>query len=83
MKHKKSSPTGSSGQAPSTSVATAVQHQAQASKKKATLKEKTTKGRSAGSAKDGVLGGADYVTLMMGSRKKARQEAQKLSRGDA
>ncbi|EIM86121.1 uncharacterized protein STEHIDRAFT_111654 [Stereum hirsutum FP-91666 SS1] len=29
-----------------------------------------------------ILGGADYVTLMMGSRRKAREEAKKLPRDE-
>jgi len=31
-----------------------------------------------GKGEAGVLGGADYVSMMMGGRKKARQEAAKL-----
>ncbi|KAJ7132981.1 hypothetical protein C8R46DRAFT_1235524 [Mycena filopes] len=52
--------------------------QAQSAKKKAGLKQK-----AAGPSKGGqghVLGGADYVDLMMGSRKKAQKEAAKLPR---
>lgn len=46
------------------------------------MKDKTvkTKGSSAGKGSDGILGGADYVSLMMGSRRKAREEARKLPR---
>ena len=52
----------------------------QEQKKKANLKSKATKRKEG----DGpVLGGADYVELMMGSRRKAREEAQKLPKDDA
>jgi hypothetical protein len=52
--------------------------QVQAAKKKVNLKDKT-KGKSAGTEGNGkVLGGADYVSLMMGGRRKAKQEAGKL-----
>jgi len=45
------------------------------------LKDKTSKSKGAGRSQKGesVLGGADYVSLMMGSRRKAREEAEKLS----
>jgi hypothetical protein len=46
---------------------------AASSKKKSGLK---AKGRGKGEGP--VLGGADYVELMMGGRRKARQEAEKL-----
>lgn len=43
------------------------------------LKGKTTKKRGTGTLKSkGVLGGADYVTLLMGGRRKADEEAKKL-----
>jgi len=54
--------------------------QIQASKKKATLKE--SKGPGLHKEGEHVLGGADYVSLMMGGRKKAREEGAKLPRGD-
>ncbi|TRM64162.1 hypothetical protein BD626DRAFT_401781 [Schizophyllum amplum] len=55
-----------------TASAATIQH----SKKKANLKQKA---QQQGRAADGpVLGGADYVDLMMGSRKKAREQAAKL-----
>lgn len=46
------------------------------------MKDKTTKAKSTsiGASEVGVLGGADYVSLMMGSRRKAREEAGKLPR---
>ncbi|KAL1702488.1 hypothetical protein EV121DRAFT_281827 [Schizophyllum commune] len=48
----------------------------QQSKKKANLKQKA---QQRGKHADGpVLGGADYVDLMMGSRKKAKEQAAKL-----
>jgi hypothetical protein len=49
----------------------------QTAKKKATLKDKVGKGKAAHAPK-GLLGDADYVTLMMGGRRKAKQEAEKL-----
>ncbi|KAJ4482310.1 hypothetical protein J3R30DRAFT_2155294 [Lentinula aciculospora] len=73
------------------STQTEQQLQLQVSKKKATLKEKTkqaTKGtsnsglRRKDSEGEHVLGGADYVSLLMGGRKKAREEGAKLPRGD-
>ncbi|KIK69695.1 hypothetical protein GYMLUDRAFT_150836 [Collybiopsis luxurians FD-317 M1] len=58
-------------------------NQMQFSKRKASLKEKT-RHPSGAPRKEGehVLAGADYVTLLMGGRKKAREEAVKLPRGD-
>lgn len=67
------------------SLLSGTQHQSKATapqeqKKKANLKSKATKRKEG----DGpILGGADYVSLMMGSRKKARQEAAKLPKEDA
>ncbi|KAJ7643951.1 hypothetical protein FB45DRAFT_896503 [Roridomyces roridus] len=53
-----------------------AQAQAQNSRKKAGLKQKAT---PKGSESQGhVLGGADYVSLMMGGRKRAKAEAAKL-----
>ncbi|KAI0061625.1 hypothetical protein BV25DRAFT_1991984 [Artomyces pyxidatus] len=49
-----------------------------AAKKKAVLKDKTAK-RKPGAAGP-VLGGADYVDIMMGGRRKAREAAEKLPR---
>jgi hypothetical protein len=58
-----------------------AQAQAQSAKKKAGLKKKAaTKNTGSEGAGGHVLGGADYVGLMMGSRKKAREEAAKLPR---
>jgi hypothetical protein len=54
----------------------------QTAKKRATLKEKTGKGKAA-HASTGVLGDVDYVALMMGGRRKAKQEAEKLVAGGA
>ncbi|KAF5389284.1 hypothetical protein D9757_003406 [Collybiopsis confluens] len=56
--------------------------QAETSKKKAILKEKTKQLSARSTRKEGehVLAGADYVTLLMGGRKKAREEAVKLPR---
>ncbi|KAK7048555.1 hypothetical protein R3P38DRAFT_2764509 [Favolaschia claudopus] len=55
------------------------QAQVQTAKKKAGLKKKAASRTSDGGH---VLGGADYVTLMMGGRKKARAEAAKLPQND-
>ncbi|KAJ7147159.1 hypothetical protein C8R43DRAFT_1129932 [Mycena crocata] len=64
-----------------TSIVGGAQAQAQSAKKKAGLKQKAAnKGNAGESANAHVLGGADYVSLMMGSRKKAREEAAKLPR---
>jgi hypothetical protein len=42
------------------------------------LKDKSGSKRKQGASQGNVLGGADYVSLMMGGRKKARDEAEKL-----
>lgn len=58
---------------------TSVQFQVQGAQKKAVRKNKAANTR--GGKGDGpVLGGADYVTLMMGGRRKAKEEAVKLPR---
>ncbi|KAG6891508.1 hypothetical protein C0992_005041 [Termitomyces sp. T32_za158] len=75
MKKVKSSGGYTANPAPSAST---PQAQVQAARKKANLKGKTTKSNSGSSGK-GLLGGADYVDLMMGGRRKAKLEAQKLS----
>jgi len=49
----------------------------QAAKQKAGLKYKT-KNRGAGNEEGGLLGGVDYVSMMMGGRRKAKQEAAKM-----
>ncbi|KAJ3503026.1 hypothetical protein NLJ89_g8617 [Agrocybe chaxingu] len=59
---------------PSTTTTSSQTHAAQAAKKRSTLKGQTSRISSG----DGLLGGADYVSLLMGGRRKARQEAQKL-----
>ncbi|KIY44758.1 hypothetical protein FISHEDRAFT_50723 [Fistulina hepatica ATCC 64428] len=57
---------------PSSVAETPVQRAA----KKAALRSKAV---STGGKREGhVLGGADYIDIMMGSRKRAREEAQKL-----
>jgi len=56
-----------------------VRPQVQAAKKRASLKERTAKEKGPGKSKsNGVLGGADYVTLLMGGRRRASEEAKKL-----
>jgi hypothetical protein len=42
------------------------------------LKDKA-KGKTSGKVEGGILGGADYVSLMMGGRRKAKQEEEKLA----
>jgi hypothetical protein len=60
-----------------------IQPQVQAAKKRASLKEKTAKEKGPGKSKSNrVLGGADYVTLLIGGRRKADEEAKKLPRDD-
>ena len=79
--HKKSKSSHVKGQPQTasittTGIASTAKTQVDAAKKRATLKDKTRK--QLPSTADGVLGGADYVALMMGGRRKAREEAQKL-----
>ncbi|TFY76599.1 hypothetical protein EWM64_g7412 [Hericium alpestre] len=49
-----------------------------AAKKKAGLKEKAGKGKGKAGSEGRVLGSADYVDLMMGGRRRAKAEAEKL-----
>jgi len=78
-KNLKKPSTGASSSTAAVIVGGGSQAQAQNSRKKAGLKQKVA---NRGTANQGthVLGGADYVSLMMGSRKKAREEAAKLPR---
>ncbi|KAF8236355.1 hypothetical protein L208DRAFT_1390806 [Tricholoma matsutake] len=66
----------SSSSSSATSTATTSQSQVHMAKKRATLKEKAGKGNTAHDSKR-VLGDVDYVALMMGGRRKAKQEAEK------
>lgn len=68
----------SSSSSSATSTATTSQSQVHMAKKRATLKEKAGKGNTAHDSKR-VLGDVDYVALMMGGRRKAKQEAEKLA----
>ncbi|KDR82880.1 hypothetical protein GALMADRAFT_238513 [Galerina marginata CBS 339.88] len=80
---KKSKSSSSTTASLPTAAASSSRSQVQPAKKRSTLKAKANdndKG-SAGSEK-GVLGGADYLSLLMGSRKKAEEEAKKLPRDD-
>ncbi|KAG7443122.1 uncharacterized protein BT62DRAFT_935459 [Guyanagaster necrorhizus] len=70
-KKLKSSALATGSSANNTSHAQQVQN----AKKRASLKSKAV---DRGGTNESLLGGADYVSLMMGGRKKARQEAQKL-----
>ena len=68
---------GGSDSSSKTRAATSNQtFRVQAAKKRAALKGK--KGESEAEAGKGLLGGADYVSLMMGGRRKAREEGRKL-----
>ncbi|TFK24989.1 hypothetical protein FA15DRAFT_591588 [Coprinopsis marcescibilis] len=64
------------------SAIASTQVQAQAAKKKTTLKDKSSKSKSE-NREGPVLGGADYVALMMGGRRKAKAEAAKLPTDDS
>ncbi|KAG6850341.1 hypothetical protein H0H93_014614 [Arthromyces matolae] len=75
---KKVKSTGGGGST-STPVASAAQGQVQTAKKRATLKGRTSKTTPGANAS--LLGGADYVDLMMGGRRKAKEESQKLISG--
>ncbi|KAF5360875.1 hypothetical protein D9756_005010 [Leucocoprinus leucothites] len=61
----------------SSHASASVQNQVQNSQKKALRKNKAASAKT-GRAEGPVLGDADYVTLMMGGRRKAREEATKL-----
>jgi len=81
--HKRVKKTKSSANQPA--GGSSVQQNAQVAKKKVALKDKAAKPKAkqrqqpAGKKRDGpILGGADYVALMMGGRRKAKQEAAKL-----
>ncbi|PPQ92826.1 hypothetical protein CVT25_004314 [Psilocybe cyanescens] len=75
-KKSKSSTTTATSSAPS---ASSSRTQVQTSKKHSALKEKAGKGKgSSTTPKGGVLGGADYLSLLMGSRRKIAEEAKKL-----
>lgn len=58
--------------------ATSTAAAAAASAKKRSLKAKAVSTKRAPGQEGHVLGGADYVNLMMGSRKRAKEEAMKL-----
>lgn len=51
----------------------------QNAQKKATRKSRVANAKG-GKSEGPVLGGADYVTLMLGGRRKAQEEAAKLPR---
>ncbi|CAE6414938.1 unnamed protein product [Rhizoctonia solani] len=68
----------SASHAKSQSNPTAPPPQPQPTKAKADKARKLKSKPSKGGVEGHVLGGADYVTLMMGSRTKAREEALKL-----
>jgi len=66
-----------------TPIASSSRTQVDLAKKRSSLKEKVKKDKTSASSRGGVLGDADYVSLMMGGRKKAREEAKKLPRDSA
>jgi len=76
---KLSSKTSTALTTPSAS-SSSTRPQVQAAKKRVGLKEKTAKEK--GPKNNRVLGGADYVTLLMGGRRKADEEAKKLPQND-
>lgn len=71
----------SSAQSSTHTAPTPIQTQIQNAQKKASRKSKLGKGKG-GKSEGPVLGGADYVTLMLGGRRKAEEEAKKLPRDD-
>lgn len=76
QKKTSSAPSGSGSHV----AAVATHQQLQNAKKKSNLKDKT---RTTRKDHDGpVLEGVDYVSLMMGGRRKAKEEAGKLPRGN-
>nr|GAT48351.1 predicted protein [Mycena chlorophos] len=78
--HKRTKKTSSASHTPA-AVASKPQAQTQAiqaAKKKAGLKAAGSKPKSKNTNGGHVLGGADYVDLMMGSRRRACEEAAKL-----
>lgn len=69
----------SSGSLTGSNANTLVSSQVQATRRRADLKSKSkSKPSSSKTTGEHVLGGADYVTLLMGGRKKAAEEALKL-----
>ncbi|KAG2037760.1 hypothetical protein BDR03DRAFT_1091589 [Suillus americanus] len=83
---KKTATSSASHQGPSSGSLSAantltphVSSQVQAARKRADLKSKSKSQPSSNKPTgEHVLGGADYVTLLMGGRKKAAEEALKL-----
>ncbi|KAL5501666.1 hypothetical protein ACEPAH_8926 [Sanghuangporus vaninii] len=68
---------------PISSSTSSAQHQNPSTKRRTKLKDKAAIAAGPGARSNRpegghVLGGADYVELMMGSRKRAREEAAKL-----
>ncbi|KAF9483519.1 hypothetical protein BDN70DRAFT_827540 [Pholiota conissans] len=62
-------------------TATSSRTQIESAKKRSTLKQKSGSGFTK-SGNGPILGGADYVSLLMGSRRKVREEAKKLPQDD-
>lgn len=74
-----SHPSALTGSAANTSSAHVASSHVQAARRRADLKSKSkSKPSSSKTTGEHVLGGADYVTLLMGGRKKAAEEALKL-----
>ncbi|KAK2465730.1 hypothetical protein APHAL10511_002274 [Amanita phalloides] len=81
---KKLKSKSASGTTSTPSIATAVQLKTESAKKRADLKAKAAKSKSsftsAGQKGGHILGGADYVSLLLAGRRKAKEEAEKLPR---
>ncbi|KAL0575297.1 hypothetical protein V5O48_006674 [Marasmius crinis-equi] len=78
---KTKAPGSSTASTPKMSSSQGQAPQVQHAKKKANLKEKSkaTSQQSNRSEGEHVLGDVDYVSLMMGGRRKAKEEAAKLT----
>ncbi|KAF4617593.1 hypothetical protein D9613_005952 [Agrocybe pediades] len=76
---KVKSSTSSSANQNTSAAASSSRNQVEQAKKKSNLKAKS-KGSS--TSEKGVLGGADYLAILHGSRKRAMEEAKKLPRDD-
>ncbi|KAG2127875.1 hypothetical protein BD769DRAFT_1459726 [Suillus cothurnatus] len=75
---------GSLSAGANTSTPHVVSSNVQTARKRADLKSKSkSKPSSSKATGEHILGGADYVTLLMGGRKKAAEEALKLPKNKA
>jgi hypothetical protein len=76
-KSKSSTSAPSSNAITTTTMTTTTPNRVQSARKKSGLKAKGT-AKGGGDSSGPVLGDVDYVALMMGGRRKAREEASKL-----